>query len=66
MAFMSPPFALAIYFLKGVCPPEYGITTGHIIRGVVPFITLIWIGLGLMIAFPQIVLWLPSQMIKGY
>ena len=66
MAFMSPPFALAIYFLKGVSPPEYGITTGHIIRGVVPFIILIWIGLGLMIAFPQLVLWLPSQMIKGY
>lgn len=66
MAFMSPPFAVAIYFLKGVIPPEYGINTGHIIRGVIPFIILIWIGLGLMIAFPQIILWLPSQMIKGY
>jgi tripartite ATP-independent transporter DctM subunit len=66
MAFMSPPFALAIYFLKGVIPPEYGITTAHIIRGVVPFIILIWIGLGLMVAFPQIILWLPSQMIRGF
>lgn len=66
MAFMSPPFALAIYFLKGVIPPEYGVTTAHIIRGVIPFVILIWIGLGLMIIFPQIILWLPSQMIKGY
>jgi len=64
MAFMSPPFAVAIYFLRGVTPPEYGITTAHIIRGVIPFIILIWIGIGLMIAFPQIVLWLPSVMIR--
>ena len=64
MAFMSPPFAVSIYFLKGVTPPEYGITTGHIIRGVIPFILLIWVGIGLMIAFPQIVLWLPSVMIR--
>jgi tripartite ATP-independent transporter DctM subunit len=63
MAFMSPPFALAIYFLKGVIPPQYGISTTHIIRGVIPFIILIWIGLGLMILFPQIILWLPSVMI---
>lgn len=66
MAFMSPPFALAIYFLKGVTPPEYGVTTAHIIRGVIPFIILIWIGLVLMVIFPQIILWLPSQMIRGY
>jgi len=64
MAFMSPPFAPAIYFLQGVTPPEYGITTSHIIRGVIPFIALVWVGLGLFIAFPQIILWLPSIMIK--
>jgi tripartite ATP-independent transporter DctM subunit len=64
MAFMSPPFAVSIYFLKGVIPSEFGITTGHIIRGVIPFILLIWVGIGLMIAFPQIVLWLPGVMIR--
>jgi tripartite ATP-independent transporter DctM subunit len=64
MAFMSPPFAVAIYFLRGVTPPEYGITTAHIIRGVIPFIVLVWIGIGLMVAFPQIVLWLPGVMIR--
>ncbi len=64
MAFMSPPFAITIYFLKGVIPPEYGITTGHIMRGVIPFLLLIWVSYGLFIAFPQIVLWLPSQMFR--
>lgn len=66
MCFMSPPFALAIYFLRGVIPDEYGITTAHIIRGVFPFIGLIMVGIILCVVFPQIVLWLPSQMIKGY
>lgn len=64
MSFMTPPFALAIYFLKGVTPERFGITTGTIIRGVIPFIFLIMIGMGLCIAFPQIILWLPSIMIK--
>ena len=63
MSFMTPPFAIAIYFLRGVIPPDFEITTAHIIRGVIPFIMLIWVGLGLCIAFPQIVLWLPSVMI---
>lgn len=64
MSFLTPPFAYAIFFLKGVTTPEMKIETGHIIRGVIPFIGLIMIGLGLCIAFPQIILWLPSIMIK--
>lgn len=64
MSFMSPPFAYAIFFLKGVTTPEMGIETSHIIRGVVPFIGLIMIGLLLFIKFPQFILWLPSMMIK--
>jgi tripartite ATP-independent transporter DctM subunit len=34
MSFMTPPFAYAIFFLKGISKPEWGVTTGHIIRGV--------------------------------
>ncbi|MFH1016400.1 MAG: TRAP transporter large permease subunit [Chloroflexota bacterium] len=64
-AFLSPPFALAIFFLKGVIPDKYGITMGHIIRGVVPFIALILVGLGLCVAFPEIITWIPSKMITG-
>jgi len=37
---------------------------GDIIRGVLPFVGLILIGLGLLVAFPEIILWLPAQMIK--
>ena len=65
-SFLTPPFAYAIFYLKGAADPELGVTTGDIIRGVFPFIFLILIGLGLCIAFPQIILWLPGQMITGF
>jgi tripartite ATP-independent transporter DctM subunit len=64
IAYLSPPYAPAIFFLRGVCPPEYGINTNTIIRGTVPFIGLIIIGLFLMIFFPEIITWLPNKMIK--
>jgi TRAP-type mannitol/chloroaromatic compound transport system permease large subunit len=62
MSFLTPPFAYAIFFLKGTAPKELGIETMDIIRGVIPFIILIVICLALCIAFPQIILWLPSKM----
>lgn len=64
MAFLSPPLAYAIFYLKGVTVPEMNVETGHIIRGVIPFIFLIMVSLALCIIFPQIILWLPSMMIK--
>jgi len=64
MSFLSPPFAYAIFFLKAVTKPEMGIDTGHIIRGSVPFIGVIAIALVLMAVFPEIITWLPSQMIR--
>ena len=64
MSFMTPPFASAIFYLRGSAAPELGVTMGDIIRGVFPFVGLIIIGLGLCIAFPQLILWLPHQMIK--
>ena len=64
MAFMTPPFASAIFVCKGTAKPELGITTMDIIRGVIPFVVLIIIGLGICILFPQILLWLPNQMIR--
>ena len=63
-SFMTPPFAYAIFYLKGAAPQELGITVGDIIRGVVPFVFLILIALALCIAFPEIILWLPAKMIK--
>ena len=64
MSFMTPPFAPGIFFLRGAASPELGVTMADIIRGVVPFVILVMVGLGLCIAFPQIILWLPGMMIK--
>ena len=64
MSFMTPPFAWAIFLIKGAAPKELGLTTAEIIRGVIPFVILVIIGLGLFVAFPEIILWLPGQMIK--
>ena len=64
MSFMTPPFAYAIFFLRGLVRPEWGIEMGHIIRGVIPFVILIMVGLALCAVFPQIILWLPSMMVK--
>lgn len=57
-SFLTPPFGWALFFLKGVAPPE--ITTGDIYRGVVPFIMLQLVGLGLLFCFPIIATWLPK------
>ncbi len=65
-SFLTPPFAYAIFYLRGAADPSLGVTTGDIIRGVIPFVLLIVVGLGLLIAFPQIILWLPGQMITGF
>ena len=64
MSFMTPPYAFAIFVLRGVAPPELGVTTADIIHGVIPYIIIIFFALMLCIAFPQIILWLPTQMIR--
>jgi tripartite ATP-independent transporter DctM subunit len=64
LSFITPPLAYAIFFLQGTLKPEMGVNTGHIIRGVLPYIGLICIGLVLMVRFPQIALWLPGKMIR--
>jgi tripartite ATP-independent transporter DctM subunit len=55
-SFLTPPFGFALFYLRGVAPPE--ITTPHIYRGVVPFVALQLIGLTLVIAFPDLTFWL--------
>lgn len=64
IAYLSPPYAPAIFLLKGVIPDRYGIGTTTIIRGVIPYILLIVVALALFIAFPEIITWLPSKMVK--
>ena len=65
MAFMTPPFAPAIFFVKGAAPEELGINMTDIIRGVIPFVILIVVGIALCIVFPQLITWLPNQMLTG-
>ena len=64
MSLMTPPFAPGIFFLRGAADPALGVSMSDMIRGVIPFVILIMTGLGLCAAFPQLILWLPAQMIK--
>jgi TRAP-type mannitol/chloroaromatic compound transport system permease large subunit len=64
LAYLTPPFAWPIFYLRGVSPPELGVTMGDIIKGVIPFAGLIVVGIILCILFPQIILWFPSMVIK--
>ena len=57
-SFLTPSVGFALFYIKGVAPP--GITLKHIYRGVVPFIIIQLIALGLVVAFPQLVTWLPG------
>ncbi len=57
-SFLTPPFGWALFFLKGVTPPE--VTTRHIYLGVVPFVGLQLLGIALVFLFPAIATWLPK------
>ncbi|HAG83415.1 MAG TPA: C4-dicarboxylate ABC transporter, partial [Cyanobacteria bacterium UBA12227] len=57
-SFLTPPFGFALFYLRGVAPPE--VTTLDIYRGAIPFIILQLIVLVLIITFPGIVSFLPS------
>lgn len=57
ISFLSPPFGLSLFYLKGVAPP--GITMADLYRCVWPFIAIQLITLVLVMIFPQIGLWLP-------
>jgi len=60
-SYLTPPMAPAIFYLRGISPPE--ITLQHMFKGVVPFIILQIICLGVVGWFPQTVLWLPAQLL---
>ena len=58
-SFLTPPFGFALFYLRGVAPPE--VQTAQIYRGAVPFVAIQVIALGLIAAFPALVTWLPQQ-----
>ncbi len=57
-SFLTPPFGFALFYLRGVAPE--GITTGHIYRGVIPFVIIQVVALGLFWLFPSIVTIIPD------
>jgi tripartite ATP-independent transporter DctM subunit len=58
-SFLTPPFGFTLFYMKGTVPRD--ITMAHIYRGIIPFVLLQMIGLALVIAFPEIALWLPRK-----
>ncbi len=62
-SFMTPPFAMGIYICKGAADPSLNVTIAHIIRGIIPYVLIVLVILVLLTIFPQIITWLPSQMI---
>jgi tripartite ATP-independent transporter DctM subunit len=59
-SFLTPPFGFALFYLRGVAPPE--VSTGAIYRGVIPFIIIQLLVLGLLVAWPELATWLPQQL----
>ena len=61
--FMTSPFGFALFYVKGILPPEVKIS--DVYRGVIPFIIIIVIVTALCAIFPQLVLWLPSKLVTA-
>jgi TRAP-type mannitol/chloroaromatic compound transport system permease large subunit len=62
-SFLTPPFGFALFYLRGVAPKE--VTTGHIYRGIIPFVIIQVLGLALLWLFPEVVTIVPDLMPKG-
>jgi len=58
-SFLTPPVGFALFYLKGVCPPS--INLGHIYKGIIPFVILQLIGLGIVFMIPELTTWLPAK-----
>lgn len=62
-SFMTPPFGFSLFYLKAVTPPE--IQTGHIYRGIIPYVIIQLIGLLIVVFYPKLVTWLPKVVFGG-
>jgi TRAP-type mannitol/chloroaromatic compound transport system permease large subunit len=62
-AFLSPPVAMAAFYLKGVAPPH--VTLNQIFIGMLPFMAIQCLAILLLYLFPAIGLWVPSLVYKG-
>ena len=57
-SFLTPPVGFALFYLKGVAPPEVEVWT--IYRGVVPFVVVQLLALAILFSFPALATWLPA------
>jgi tripartite ATP-independent transporter DctM subunit len=58
-SFLTPPFGFALFYLRGVAPPE--VSTGQIYRGVIPFVAIQLLALLMIALWPGLATWLPEQ-----
>ncbi|MGL4495517.1 MAG: TRAP transporter large permease [Beijerinckiaceae bacterium] len=61
-SFLSPPVAMAPFYLKGVAPKH--VTINQIFSGVMPFLWIVLVAMLLVYTFPQIALWLPNYLYR--
>ncbi|WP_218563899.1 TRAP transporter large permease subunit [Marinospirillum perlucidum] len=57
-SFLTPPFGFSLFYLRGVAPGS--VSTRMIYEGVLPFVVLQLVAIGILAAFPEIVTWLPD------
>jgi TRAP-type mannitol/chloroaromatic compound transport system permease large subunit len=58
-SFLTPPFGFALFYLRGVAPEQ--VATMQIYKGVVPFILIQLLMLGVLALWPALATWLPAQ-----
>jgi tripartite ATP-independent transporter DctM subunit len=58
IAYMTPPFGYNLFLMRAMAPPE--VTLSDIYRSIIPFVLVMTLGLALVMAFPQIAMWLPE------
>jgi TRAP-type mannitol/chloroaromatic compound transport system permease large subunit len=58
IAYMTPPFGYNLFLMRAMAPPE--VTLVDIYRSIIPFVLVMILALAIVMAFPQIALWLPD------
>jgi len=61
IAYMTPPFGYNLFLMKAMAPPE--ISLKDIYASIIPFVIIMTISIGIIMAFPQIALWLPNAVL---
>ena len=57
-SFLTPPFGFALFYMKGIAPKEVDIK--NIYLGIIPFVLIQCVGGIMVLAYPDVALWLPS------